>query len=77
MCLAIGGVIHHYQMVHCCLPARSVATQLPAFELKGASNICFRGVWGHFCDRQSFVGGILMVLGLFEFMVQNWLLGSK
>lgn len=77
MCLAIGGMIHHDQMVHFCLSGGSVATHLPAFQLKGASYICFWGVWGNFCVRQSFARGILIVLGLFEFMVQNWLLGSK
>lgn len=40
MCLVIGGMIHHYQIVHFCLSGGSVAAQLPAFQLGGASHIC-------------------------------------
>lgn len=77
MCLVIWGMIHHYQIVHFCLSGGSIAAQLPAFQFKGASHICFEGVWSNFCVRQSFVRGILIVLGLFQFMVQNWLLEAN
>lgn len=62
MCLVIWGMIHHYQIVHFCLSGGSVAAQLPAFQLKGASHICFEGVWANFSVRQSFVRRILIVL---------------